>query len=238
MYPVVEGNFCEHGSGVVFDLVKSDVQSIVLFGGAVQAVCTQAVHTDVCRARFHRKRITIAAEDAATFVRAHLALLQRRPLLLTEARNLLLLGGPLLYPAVAGMEGRVPCAREVFGARVERWAKQTLEATALLAIAPALSRDTLVIAAERCLGDEAAVQACRDYAAWLSLAPAVGGHRCSPLHEVAAMAAAAVRELPAELVLAILALALPRAVFNAWRSRQNHVARQSRQSSESPLCGL
>lgn len=229
MHPVVEGNFCKHGHGVVMDLVKRDVLSVALFGGPIDAVCTQAVHTDACRAQFHHRRVTVPAADVAAFVDAHLARLQRRPRLLAEARSLLVQGGPSRFPAVAPMQGRLPYARKVFGAVLERWAKQTLPAATLLPIASALSRATLATSAERCLGDEAAVKACRDYAAWLLRAPVAGPcHRGSPLHEVAATAAAAVCALPTELVLAILARALSPEIANAWLARQNHGA----------LCGV
>ena len=221
MLPVIEGDFCTHGINVALRLIKADTRSVVLFGRPFRAVCTAETHSQACIDNYYHKQARVAPSIAAAFVETELLTLRRRPTFIREVYEMLVLGGPDLYEII-----RPTVFFAAFGPLLERWASATLPASQLIAIAPALSRAAVCAATDRAVGDDTAVSACNEYTAWLNGGVVdCGYHHSAPLHVVATTAAHAIAHLPAELVDAILARALPDSIVTTWRARQKHVLR-------------
>ena len=221
MLQVVEGDFCTHGINAALWLVKADTRSVLLFGRPFRAVCTAPTHSQACLDNYHHKQVCVPPSIAAAFVETELATLRKRPTFIREVYEMLVLGGPDVYLII-----RSTILATAFRPLLDRWAAKTMAATQLLVIAPSLSRGTMRAAADRAVGDATAVRVCNEYAAWLSHSRQdCGYHHSAPLHVVATSAARAIGHLPAELVDAILAWALPASIVAAWRARQKHVLR-------------
>lgn len=218
MLPVIEGDFCAHGINVVLRHIKAGTRSVALFGRAFRAVCTAATHSQACRDNYHHKQARVAPSTAAAFVETEIFTLRRRPSFVREVYEMLVLGGPDVYQIT-----QPTMFAAAFGPLLERWAGATLPASQLIAIAPALSRATMCAAIDRAVGDDTAASACKEYVAWLNgNVVDCGYHHSAPLHVVATTAARAIGHLPAELVDAILAHALPDSIVTTWRARQKH----------------
>ena len=220
--PCVEGDFCEDGINAVLNAVKDDTRSIAMFGRPIICLCTRASHTARCIASYHQRQVRVAPEQAAAFFEIELHRLRRRPNLVREVRDLLTLGGPPAFLIVTST-----VFSKAVSSITERWATHTLGAHELLIIASSLSKTTMLSAGARCVGNDAAATACREYTSWLN-----GNnlklcyHQHSPLHAVANMAAHVLQcKVPAEIVHAILAQVIPVTIFEAWQCRQKHEIR-------------
>lgn len=77
--PLIEGNFCDDGLGVVLDAVASGKRSLSLLSGELRGVCSQeAQHTCTCVEHFHHKRFKVPYGVVSEFMTEHWEKLQKR----------------------------------------------------------------------------------------------------------------------------------------------------------------